>query len=254
MAKVRFLCQTLAMPATAVQTWIADRLAQLDWNTMNTSLWELGYALTPAFLTPEESAHLISLYSSTSAFRTHIIMARYRFGRGDYKYFQYPLPPLVRQLREHSYPYLAPIANQWNAALGVRDIFPHRHSDFLEICQKKGQTRPTPLLLHYDAGDFNCLHQDLYGEVAFPLQMTCFLSQPGIDYEGGEFVLVEQQPRAQSKAAVVTPKQGQMLIFATRWRPVQGSRGYYRVNLRHGVSAIKSGTRFALGMIYHDAE
>ena len=254
MAKVRFLCHTLAMPATAVQSGVANRLAQLDWNAMRASLWELGYALTPAVLTPEESAWLIGLYSSTSAFRSHIIMARYRFGRGDYKYFEYPLPPLVHQLREHSYPYLAPIANQWNAALGVRDIFPERHSDFIATCQKEGQTRPTPLLLHYDAGDFNCLHQDLYGEVAFPLQMTCFLSQPGIDYEGGEFVLVEQQPRAQSRAAVVTPKQGQMLIFATRWRPVKGSRGYYRVNLRHGVSAVKSGTRFALGVIYHDAE
>jgi uncharacterized protein len=254
MAKALFLCQTLEMLATAVQPGISDRLAQLDWHTMSASLWELGYALTPAFLTPEECSWLISLYPSTSAFRSHIVMARYRFGRGDYKYFQYPLPPLVHQLREHSYPYLAPIANQWNTALGARDSFPDRHSDLLEICRKKGQTRPTPLLLHYAAGDFNCLHQDLYGEVAFPLQMTCFLSQPGIDYEGGEFVLVEQQPRAQSKAAVVAPKQGQVLIFATRSRPVKGSRGYYRVNLRHGVSAIRSGTRFALGVIYHDAE
>ena len=254
MAKALFFCQTFEMPPTAVQPGISDRLAQLDWNTMSASLWERGYALTPAFLAAEECAWLIGLYSSTSVFRSHIIMARYRFGRGDYKYFQYPLPPLVQQLREHSYPHLASIANQWNRALGVRDSFPDRHSDLLEICQKKGQVRPTPLLLHYDAGDFNCLHQDLYGEVAFPLQMTCFLSQPGTDYEGGEFVLVEQQPRAQSKAAVVAPKQGQMLIFATRSRPVQGSRGYYRVNLRHGVSPIRSGTRFALGVIYHDAE
>jgi uncharacterized protein len=254
MAKVRFLCQTLEMPATALPPGISDRLAQLDWSTMSASLWELGYALTSAVLVPEECAQLIRTYSSTSPFRSQIIMARYRFGRGDYKYFQYPLPPLVQQLREHSYQYLAPIANQWNAALGIRDSFPERHSDLLDLCQKKGQTRPTPLLLHYDAGDFNCLHQDLYGEVAFPLQMTCFLSQPGIDYEGGESVLVEQQPRAQSKATVITPKQGQMLIFATRSRPVKGSRGYYRVNLRHGVSTIRSGTRFALGVIYHDAE
>jgi uncharacterized protein len=241
------------MPATAVQPGVYDRLAQLDWNTMCASLWEFGYALTPAVLTPEECAWLISLYSATSAFRSHIIMARYRFGRGDYKYFQYPFPALVHQLRQHSYPYLAPIANQWNAALGIQDSFPDRHSDLLEICQKKGQTRPTPLLLHYEAGDFNCLHQDLYGEVAFPLQMTCFLNQPGSDYEGGEFVLVEQQPRAQSKAEVITPKQGQALIFATRSRPVKGSRGYYRVNVRHGVSKVRRGTRFTLGVIYHDA-
>jgi uncharacterized protein len=242
------------MPRATVEPGISDRLAQLDWETMNTSLGEFGYALTPAFLTPEECAMLISLYSSTSAFRSHIIMARYRFGRGDYKYFEYPLPPLVHQLREHSYRYLAPIANQWNRALGVRDVFPAKHADLLAICEKKEQTRPTPLLLHYEAGDFNCLHQDLYGEVAFPLQMTCFLNQPGIDYEGGEFVLVEQQPRAQSKAEVITPRQGQMLIFATRSRPVKGSRGYYRVSLRHGVSRITRGTRFALGVIYHDAE
>jgi uncharacterized protein len=242
------------MPRTTIEPEISDRLAQLDWDTIGASLGELGYALTPAFLTPEECAMLIRLYPSTSAFRSHIIMARYRFGRGDYKYFAYPLPQLVHQLREHSYPYLAPIANQWNRALGIRDVFPAKHRDLLAICEKKGQSRPTPLLLHYDAGDFNCLHQDLYGEVAFPLQLTCFLNQPGIDYEGGEFVLVEQQPRAQSKAEVIRPRQGQMLIFATRSRPVKGSRGYYRANLRHGVSRITSGTRFALGLIYHDAE
>jgi uncharacterized protein len=253
MAKARFLCHTLGMPTTIVEPVISDRLAQFDWKAMGGQLWELGYALTPAFLTPEECAALIRLYPSKSAFRSHIIMARYRFGRGDYKYFEYPLPPLVQQLREQSYTHLAPIANAWNRELRLREVFPAQHSDLLAICQKKGQTRATPLLLHYEAGDFNCLHQDLYGEVAFPLQMTGFLSQPGIDYEGGEFVLVEQQPRAQSKAAVVTPKQGQMLIFTTRSRPVKGSRGYYRVNVRHGVSRVRSGTRFALGMIYHDA-
>ena len=241
------------MSRTTIEPEISDRLAQLDWDTIGASLGELGYALTPAFLTREECAMLITLYPSTSAFRSHIIMARYRFGRGDYKYFEYPLPQLVHQLREHSYRYLAPIANQWNRALGVRDVFPAKHRDLLAICKKKGQTRPTPLLLHYDAGDFNCLHQDLYGEVAFPLQLTCFLNQPGIDYEGGEFVLVEQQLRAQSKVEVIRPGQGQMLIFATRSRPVKGSRGYYRVNFRHGVSRITSGTRFALGVIYHDA-
>ncbi|HXW89327.1 MAG TPA: 2OG-Fe(II) oxygenase [Terriglobales bacterium] len=254
MAKVRFLCQTLAMPATMVAAEISERLAQLDWNTLRASLRELGYALTPAFLTPEECAALISLYPSQSAFRSHIIMARYRFGRGDYKYFQYPLPRIVHQLREHSYAYLAPVANEWNRVLGLRDVFPAKHSGLLAICQKKGQNRATPLLLHYEAGDFNCLHQDLYGQVAFPLQLTCFLNRPGSDYDGGEFVLVEQQPRAQSKAEVIIPEQGQMVVFATRSRPVKGSRGYYRVNLRHGVSRVRRGTRFTLGVIYHDAE
>jgi uncharacterized protein len=194
------------------------------------------------------------MYGSEKVFRSHIIMSRYRFGRGDYKYFDYPLPEVVQELREHSYPYLAPVANEWNNALKVLDVFPAEHSKFLEICRRKGQKRATPLLLHYEAGDFNCLHQDLYGAVAFPLQLTCFLSQFGIDYEGGEFVLVEQQPRAQSKPQVITAVQGQSLIFATRYRPVKGARGYYRTNLRHGVSCIRSGVRFTLGVIFHDAQ
>jgi uncharacterized protein len=233
---------------------IAARLAKLDWAEIRGSLSEHGYAVAPAILTADECAALINMYSSESAFRSHIIMARYRFGRGDYKYFDYPLPPIVQGLREHSYAFLAPLANEWNQAVGVRDVFPEKHSAFLGMCKKQGQTRATPLLLHYEAGDFNCLHQDLYGAVAFPLQMTCFLSRPGVDYEGGEFVLVEQQPRAQSKAEVITPDRGQIVIFATRYRPVKGTRGYYRVNLRHGVSRIKRGTRFTLGVIYHDAE
>jgi len=233
---------------------IAERLAGLDWESLRSSLWDFGYALTPATLTADECTSLIETYSSETAFRSHIIMARYRFGRGDYKYFDYPLPAIVHNLREHSYPYLVPLANEWNKALNVRRTFPEKHSGFLALCKKKGQTRATPLLLHYEAGDFNCLHQDLYGEVAFPLQLTCFLSRPGVDYEGGEFVLVEQQPRAQSKPLVIAPAQGQVLIFTTRFRPVKGTRGYYRTNLRHGVSPLKRGTRFTLGIIYHDAE
>jgi len=233
---------------------ISERLAGLDWPVIRESLWEHGYALTPPILTQQECAALTKMYNSDPAFRSHIIMSRYRFGRGDYKYFGYPLPPIVQQLREHSYPYLAPLANEWNKALGVADVFPERHSAFLATCKKNGQTRATPLLLHYEAGDFNCLHQDLYGTVAFPLQLTCFLSQPGVDYEGGEFVLVEQQPRAQSKAEVISAAQGQILIFATRYRPVKGSRGYYRTNLRHGVSTVKRGVRFTLGVIYHDSQ
>ncbi len=233
---------------------ISDRLAQLDWPALLASLHARGHALTPPVLTLEECSRLAALYPSERGFRSHIIMARYRFGRGDYKYFEYPLPPLVPELRERSYPYVVPLANEWNEGLGSKERFPAQHADFLAMCRKKGQTRPTPLLLHYEAGDFNCLHQDLYGAVAFPLQMTCFLSRPGVDYEGGEFVLTEQQPRAQSKAEVITAAQGQILIFATRYRPVKGTRGYYRVNLRHGVSQVKRGTRFALGVIFHDSQ
>lgn len=237
-----------------MQTTIAERLAGLDWSAIRESLWDHGYALTPALLTPSECAELVKLYPSDDAFRSHIIMSRYRFGRGDYKYFDYPLPAIVQHLREHSYSQLVPCANEWNQALGLSDVFPERHSSFLDTCATNGQNRATPLLLHYESGDFNCLHQDVYGAVAFPLQLTCFLSQPGIDYEGGEFVMVEQQPRAQSKAEVIVADQGQALIFATRYRPVKGSRGFYRVSLRHGVSQLKRGVRFTLGVIYHDAQ
>jgi len=233
---------------------VFERLAGIEWPALYSSLWERGYAIGPAILTADECGALVDMYSSESAFRSHIIMARYRFGRGDYKYFKYPLPAIVQELREHSYPQLAPLANEWNKALGVLEVFPEKHSSFLALCKKRGQVRATPLLLHYEAGDFNCLHQDLYGAVAFPLQLTCFLSRPGVDYEGGEFVLVEQQPRAQSKPEVLIPTQGQIVIFATRYRPVKGTRGYYRVNLRHGVSRVRRGTRFTLGVIYHDAE
>ena len=233
---------------------IPQRLAELDWTRISESLWQHGYALTPDLLTPSECAGLVDLYQSEEPFRSHIIMSRYRFGRGDYKYFNYPLPAVVHELREQSYPRLVPLANEWNQALGLPDVFPEHHSSFLKTCAKNGQTRATPLLLHYESGDFNCLHQDVYGAVAFPLQMTCFLSQPGADYEGGEFVIVEQQPRAQSKAEVITAEQGQVLIFATRCRPVKGSRGFYRTSLRHGVSRLKRGVRFTLGVIYHDSQ
>jgi hypothetical protein len=237
-----------------METAIAERLAGLDWSAIRESLWQHGYALTSALLTSSECADLVNLYHTEDAFRSHIIMSRYRFGRGDYKYFDYPLPAIVQQLREHSYPHLIPLANEWNQALGLADVFPERHSSFLDACATNGQTRPTPLLLHYESGDFNCLHQDVYGAIAFPLQLTCFLNQPGVDYEGGEFVIVEQQPRAQSNAEVITAEQGQVLIFATRYRPVKGSRGFYRVSLRHGVSGVKRGVRFTLGVIYHDAQ
>jgi hypothetical protein len=237
---------------------MSQRLAGLDWPALHDSLRNHGYALTPPLLTESECNGLVGMYASETAFRSHIIMARYRFGRGDYKYFDYPLPAIVQELRENAYPHLVPVANEWNRNMGSTkrstEEFPARHSAFLAICRKNGQTRATPLLLHYEAGDFNCLHQDLYGAVAFPLQLTCFLSQAGIDYEGGEFVLVEQQPRAQSKAEVIVAAQGQVLIFATRYRPVKGGRGYYRTNLRHGVSRVKRGVRFTLGVIFHDGQ
>jgi uncharacterized protein len=233
---------------------ISQRVEQLDWPELHASLDERGFALTPPLLSSQECSQLAALYDSEDVFRSHIIMARYRFGRGDYKYFDYPLPPVVQQLRESGYGYLVEVANQWNQNLGVRENFPSTHSAFLSVCRKRAQKRATPLLLHYEEGDFNCLHQDIYGDVAFPMQMTCFLSRPGADYKGGEFVLVEQQPRAQSRAEVVVAEQGQILIFATRYRPVKGTRGYYRVNLRHGVSRLKSGTRFTLGVIFHDSK
>jgi hypothetical protein len=233
---------------------IAEKLANLDWTAIHESLQEVGYALTPPLLTDTECAALVSLYPSEELFRSHIVMSRYRFGRGDYKYFDYPLPDIVQALREHSYLHLVPLANQWNRAMGLSEVFPEHHTAFLQACAKHGQTRATPLLLHYESGDFNCLHQDVYGAIAFPLQLTCFLSQPGTDYEGGEFVILEQQPRAQSKAEVITAQQGQALIFATRYRPVKGTRGFYRASLRHGVSRLKRGIRFTLGVIYHDSQ
>jgi hypothetical protein len=233
---------------------ISQRLAALDWDSLRQSLWDFGYALTVPLLDEADCADLIGLYSSEKAFRSHIVMQRYRFGRGDYKYFNYPLPEIVQELRQQSYASLAPIANEWNQSLQLPAEFPEHHSEFIEICKKAGQVRPTPLLLHYEAGDFNCLHQDLYGAVAFPFQMTVFLSQPETGYEGGEFVLVEQQPRAQSKADVISPSRGQAVIFTTRYRPVKSSRGFYRTNIRHGVSRVRRGTRYTLGVIYHDAE
>jgi uncharacterized protein len=237
-----------------MQTGVRTKISGLDWSALSRSLWEDGYALTPPLLTPEECSTLIGTYSDDALFRSHIIMERYRFGLGDYKYFSYPLPEIVQQLRESSYPHLAPVANEWNRALGIAVEYPASLPEYMKVCHKRGQTRPTPLLLHYEAGGYNCLHQDLYGEMAFPFQMTCFLSEKSRDFEGGEFVLVEQVPRAQSKAQVIAPRQGQALIFTTRYRPVKGSRGYYRANIKHGVSKVRSGTRYTLGVIFHDAE
>jgi len=233
---------------------IRERVEGLDWGGIEKALWDVGYAKTPPLLTPEECAELVALYPDDSRFRSRIDMARYRFGVGDYKYFARPLPPLVEALRVHAYPHLAAIANRWMAALGVPERYPTDLTDLLARCRRHGQTKPTPLLLHYEAGGYNCLHQDLYGEVAFPLQLTGFLSRGGADYTGGEFLLVEQRPRAQSRGEVVPAEQGEIVVFATRYRPVAGARGHYRASVRHGVSRVLSGSRYTLGVIFHDAK
>jgi hypothetical protein len=234
---------------------IQSRIDVLDWTNLEQSLSAHGYAVTAPILTPVECSAVVALYNDDSRFRTRVVMERHRFGVGDYKYFSYPLPGIVAQLRKNSYPHLAKIANHWAEALGESPSpYPRDMSGFLKICHDAGQTRPTPLMLHYEAGGYNCLHQDIYGQVSFPLQMVFILGQQGKDWEGGEFVLVEQQPRAQSKATVVSAIRGQAIIFTTRYRPVKGTRGYYRVNLRHGVSRVHSGTRYTLGIIFHDAK
>jgi hypothetical protein len=234
---------------------IQARIDALDWHDAGESLSARGYAVTAPILTPAECEAIVALYHNESRFRSRVIMERHRFGVGDYKYFSHPLPETVVELRTSAYPYLAKVANQWAEALGEsRPPYPPNHAAFQKICHKAGQTKPTPLVLHYEAGGYNCLHQDLYGEVSFPLQMVFLLGQPGLDWEGGQFVLVEQQPRAQSKAEVIAANQGQAILFTTRYRPVKGSRGHYRVNLRHGVSRVHSGTRYTLGIIFHDAK
>ncbi len=232
---------------------VAERVAALDWATLETSLWDSGYAKTPVILTADECAALVALYLDDSRFRSRVDMARHRFGIGDYKYFAAPLPPLVAELRQHFYPPLAAVANRWEQALGSRRRYPEDLAGLLAHCRRAGQTKPTPLLLHYKAGGYNCLHQDLYGDVAFPLQLTGFLSRPGMDYEGGEFLLVEQRPRVQSRGEAIVTRQGEIVVFTTRHRPAAGARGYHRVTMRHGVSRIRAGTRYTLGVIFHDA-
>ena len=231
-----------------------DRLDALDWKALESDLWRTGAANTPAILTPGECAEAIEWHREPQRFRSHIDMARFRFGVGDYHYFANPLPALVQDLREHAYPHLAPIANRWMEALGFPDRYPPRLNKFLERCHKAGQTKPTPLLLHYETGGYNCLHQDLYGTLAFPFQMVCFLSRPAQDYTGGEFLVLEQRPRAQSIGRAISGAQGAILLFTTRYKPVEGARGYYRANMKHGVSPLTSGTRYTLGIIFHDAQ
>ena len=232
---------------------LSRRIADLDWTGIERSLWDLGYARTPPLLTAKECAGLVGLYTDDARFRKTIDMERHRFGVGQYRYFAAPLPPIVQTLREAIYPPLARVANGWMKALGARVRFPADLTGMLRRCRRRGQTRPTPLLLRYEAGGYNCLHQDLYGEVVFPLQMTCVLSRPGIDYTGGEFLLVEQRPRAQSRGEAVPLDQGGLILFPTRERPVAGARGHLRAAMRHGVSRLTSGTRYSLGVILHDA-
>ncbi|CAN7173925.1 2OG-Fe(II) oxygenase [Rhizobium sp. LjRoot254] len=232
----------------------ASRVAAYDWPALRAELDLHGAAILPRLLTPEECADIAALYPDESYFRSHIIMARHGFGRGEYRYFRYPLPSLLSGLRGALYAQLVPTANAWNERMGDETRYPTDHAEYLEFCHKAGQTRPTPLLLQYVEGDFNALHQDLYGDLAFPLQVAVLLSDPGRDFTGGEFVLTEQRPRMQSRAEVVPLRQGDAVAFAVHNRPVRGSKGYYRVNLRHGVSRLRSGKRHTLGLIFHDAK
>lgn len=230
------------------------RVESLDWTALGDDLNEFGNALLKKVLPLGECEALASLYANDEHFRSRVVMARHGFGRGEYKYFRYPLPKVVQQLRSTLYERLAPIANQWNQAMGIDTRYPDTHADFIERCHSTGQVRPTPLLLQYGPGDYNCLHQDLYGEHVFPIQVAFLLSEPERDFTGGEFVLTEQRPRMQSRPEIVPLRQGDAVAFAVHYRPVQGTHGFYRVNMRHGVSRIRSGQRYTVGIIFHDAK
>ncbi len=225
----------------------------VDWTRVAEELDAKGFAVMPKLLTPSGCRAVASLYPEDARFRSRIVMARHGFGRGEYKYFAYPLPEPIATLRKSFYPQLAKVANRWNMEMGIAIQYPEGHAEFLKRCHDSGQTRATPLLLEYGPGDYNCLHQDLYGEHVFPLQVAVLLSEPNRDFTGGEFVLTEQRPRMQSRASVVQLHQGDAVVFAVHHRPVRGTRGSYRVNLRHGVSEIRSGRRHTLGIIFHDA-
>jgi len=224
------------------------------WTEIYAALKDKGFALVPEVLSKKDCADLVTTYSKEELYRKVVNMQRYRFGQGEYKYFNYPLPRQVQQLREEFYKPLSAVANQWVSVLSNGTPYPENHSDFISFCHRHKQNRPTPLILHYQTGGFNTLHQDLYGEIYFPFQVVLVLSQQGADYEGGELVMTEQLPRAQSKANVINPNQGDALIFTTNYRPVKGTRGYYKSRMKHGVSELKWGERFALGIIFHDAD
>jgi hypothetical protein len=239
---------------TAASPDIATRIDAIDWEHANGDLDAQGCAVLSGLLSAEECRVLAALYPDDSHFRSRIVMGSHGFGRGEYKYFSYPLPDAISELRPALYARLQGVANRWNEAMGIDIRYPSTHEAFLKRCHAAGQTRPTPLLLQYGAGDYNCLHQDLYGEHVFPLQVAVLLSEPGRDFTGGEFVLTEQRPRMQSRAEVVPLARGDAVAFAVHHRPVQGTRGTYRVNLRHGVSRVRSGHRHTLGVIFHDAK
>jgi hypothetical protein len=243
----------MAMDATPATPILADRIDALSWAELARDLDAHGCAHIPALLSPDDCEAVAGWYDADPLFRSRVVMSRHGFGRGEYRYFDYPLPDLVAGLRAAFYPPLAAIANRWNGQMGIETRYPVDHADFLARCHADGQTRPTPLLLRYGEGDYNCLHQDLYGEHVFPLQVALLLSEPGRDFTGGEFVLTEQRPRMQSRAEVVPLAQGDAVIFPVHHRPVEGGRGTYRVNLRHGVSRLRSGRRHTLGVIFHDA-
>ena len=233
---------------------LAARIDGIDGMALREQLDMRGYAVLPGLLDADACRGIAHGYEDASLYRSRVVMARHGFGLGEYKYFRYPLPALVQQLRGALYPQLAPTANDWNARMGIDVRYPEAHAAFLARCHEAGQARPTPLLLQYGAGDYNCLHQDLYGEHVFPLQVAVLLSKPGVDFTGGEFVLTEQRPRMQSRAEVVDLRQGDAVVFAVNQRPVAGTRGSYRVTLRHGVSRLRSGRRHTLGIIFHDAQ
>jgi uncharacterized protein len=232
---------------------VAGRVAAVDWPKVEADLDAQGAAVIKRLLTPIECLALASMYQRDDPFRSRVVMARHGFGRGEYKYFDYPLPRLIGALRESVYVRLVPLANRWYDAMRVPVRFPDRHAEFIDRCHAAGQRKPTPLLLQYGPGDYNCLHQDLYGEHVFPLQLVVLLSEPGRDFEGGEFVMTEQRPRMQSRPLVLPLRQGDAAVIAVSHRPVQGTRGTYRVNLKHGVSALRSGDRRTAGIIFHDA-
>jgi hypothetical protein len=233
---------------------IPGRVSALDWERLGADLDARGHAVIEGLTTPKECAALARLYELEHLFRSRVVMARHGYGRGEYKYFSYPLPRTIAALRTALYPHLAAIANRWQTAMSSAVRYPAQHAAFIARCHRAGQLRPTPLLLKYEADDYNCLHQDLYGEHVFPLQLTLLLSRPGRDFSGGEFVLTEQRPRMQSRVEVVALRQGDAVVFAVHQRPVQGARGTYRVTLRHGVSRVRSGQRWTAGIIFHDAK
>jgi hypothetical protein len=244
----------MSLGVSITSTDNTDRVNALDWPRISQDLDTQGSAILERLIPSDECRAVVAMYPQDDLFRSRVVMARHGFGRGEYKYFAYPLPQIVAELRTELYPRLAPIANKWNTRMGIEIQYPESHAEFIKRCHNAGQNKSTPLLLQYASGDYNCLHQDLYGEHVFPIQVAILLSEPVKDFIGGEFVLTEQRPRMQSRPEVVSLRQGDAVAFAVHHRPVQGARGFYRVNLRHGVSRIRSGHRHTVGIIFHDAK